>query len=234
MTEDLEAIDVLSEKFSEAKRPNKEHIAKGEQVLTMYRAEAQKAPDDIDVKGSLAQHLFRMGQMYLNGLDVRHLHGDIDNRHSTEHRKEYLAEAIRNAQLTCSYMVESYNTLPTASAARILAEVFVSEKFYATAIHWFQQAEAASKDINNTDTLAQAKARRIELQAESKTADPLLTAKMNFPKRDTAGLILENQPAVSTPTGQSSSSQDSSQSGGCGRKAALFFIIVYALAHFVR
>ena len=157
MTEDLEAIDVLSEKFSEtlkkAKYLNQEHIAKGEQVLAMYRAEAQKAPDDIDVKGSLAQHLFRMGQMYFNDLDIRHLHGEIDSRYSAEDRRKYLAEAIRQAQLTCSYMVDSYNTFPTASAARVLAELFVIEKFYATAIHWFQQAEAASKDINDTDTL---------------------------------------------------------------------------------
>lgn len=75
MTDDLKAIDVLSQRFIDAIKdlprqgtdhsrpfiriqPDHAIILQGDRVLRLYESELEKAPDDDDVKFSLARHRY--------------------------------------------------------------------------------------------------------------------------------------------------------------------------------
>lgn len=204
MTEDLEAIDVLSNKFSDAVKQGRRYestdalilidnsplIAQGHKVLRMYEAEAAKAPDDFDVKASMAEHLYRMGWMYYDAVIPSYLH-------RTSGAGDLVAAAVRDATQSCNFMVRSYQLVPNSGAAFVLADLFRLAGFYGTSIFWLEKAEKISTDFDDATTATKAKAQKLDLQADGKTIDPQLSRKMLFPAANTPGLITANQ--SSTP-----------------------------------
>jgi len=204
MTEDLEAIDVLSERFNrevkEAPRFDTWDtllnvdplVPKGEKVLRMYEAELEKAPDDQDVKESMATHCYRMGYMYYDSFHPGSLYGD----YSDKERKTKEGQKVHQA---CNYLVRSHQLIPNAPAASILADIFRISKFYATAIFWYDEAIKYSSD---TEYATKAKATKLDLKADGKTADPQLSRKIPFPTANTPGLIMANQQNVQPASNQ--------------------------------
>lgn len=202
MTEDLEAIDVLSERFEKQidtldrfdphpHDPSGDRavilsdrdpiLAQGDKVLRMYEAELAKAPDDADVKRSLALHLYRMGWLQYEAIMPMYLNS-----------KSGIVDSNKYADLTCYYMHRSFDMVANSGAASILADVFRMAGFYGTAIYWLKQAEGLSTDFGQADAATKAKARRLDLQADGKTADPPL-GRQRFPTLRTAGLLPQGQ-----------------------------------------
>ena len=241
MTEDLEAIDVLSERFiNDVKRAdrydstdaiilidNSPLISQGEKVLKMYEAEAIAAPNDFDVRAASAQHLYRMGFMYYDAVIPRHLQGDA-NAGTLGMR------AVKHANKCCNYMVRSYELVPSSSAAFILADMFRMAGFYGSAIYWLTEAGKVSAAFDNSETATKAKASRLDLQADGKTSDPELSRRHPFPTATTPGLVTPNGivPVNQVPIGQtpgSASFNSQPASGGCGGKVAMLIFALIAI-----
>lgn len=195
MTDDLKAIDILSQRFldqiGQQKRSDSpilgDHIvireddplfAQGQKVLRMYEGEVAKAPDDKDVELSMAQHLYRIGWLYYQIL-IPHFLND----------KQYEFFGASSAQSACIYMERSYLLRPSASAASVLADIFHIARFYGSALHWYEEAAKVSAAFDDKDAMAKARAQQLDLQADGKTADPPLARNILFPQLNTPGLI---------------------------------------------
>jgi len=239
MTEDLEAIDVLSERYLDAIRhedrydhvdaivliENASLISQGEKVLRMYESEALNSPNDLDVQVSLSRHLYRIGWMYYEAVIPRYLQSD-SNAGSMG------PNVIHHANSCCLYMLRSYEVIPSSGAAFILADMFRMAGFYGSAIYWLKEAERVSAEFDNVETATKAKASRLDLQADGKTVDPPLARRYPFPTGKTPGLMLPDgtvsplqmqsgqySPAVSqTPSSASTSS-------GCGGATAILIVV---------
>jgi len=98
--------------------------------------------------------------------------------------------------------------------------------FYATAIHWYKEAERISSTGKEKP-----QAKRLQLEAAGKTSDPKVSKEtMAFPGQFTRGLQMQFQPAGAS----GSSAQSGSQKGGCGGTAALLitvFGVIVRLLH---
>jgi len=240
MTEDLPAIDVLSDRYAEAvKRADRFDsgdaiilsdtnplIAQGEKVLRMYEAEMAKFPDDLDVKSSMAEHLYRMGWMYYEAVLPRYLHADSNGGTLSD-------RAVKHANNACKFMLRSYQLVPNAGAAFVLADLFRVAGFYGSSIHWLEEAGKVSTDFEDAETATKAKAQRLDLQADGKTADPPISRKTLFPLHDTPGLVLANQPEGGVPhttSASSGSSAGKTTGGGCATVFVMMIVMVPALA----
>jgi len=248
MTEDLEAINILSDRWDDEvdnvptaaalglttnriagqkKMISSELKEQGENILRMYEAELQKAPDDYDVKASMANHLYRLGFMYYDQIVF---YGDMVKQGTSS----------AEAQKACHFLKRGTETAPDPRSADLLANLFQRVDFYATAIHWYKEAEkAAQLQPNLKDSGDEAKASRLKLQASGQTSDPPLSGA--FPTATTPGLMLEFQPSepVNAPQPTSSTSQSpttsSTQSsgaakGGCMGVLVFMFVLIPALA----
>lgn len=216
MTEDLEAIDVLSQRFADDIKTQTRQssgdqniilsdrspiLAQGDKVLRMYEAELGTAPDDADVKRSLAHHLYRMGFLQYEAFSPRCLHMKDAGSLATD--------SAKHAELSCYFMYRSFELMESAGSASVLAEVFRLAGFYETALYWLQRAEKISANFDDAPSATKAKAERLDLQADGKTSDPPFTRSLLFPTQNTPGLQLDNQtvqPAqATTPYSQPSS-----------------------------
>jgi hypothetical protein len=214
VTEDLPAIQVLSDRFNDALKrasrygpdglgdaliltANSRLIADGERVLRLLEAEAAKAPDDVDVRASLAVHLFRMGWMYYDAVQPFYFSDWGKGSEGSKSTYEY-------ANNSCNFMLRGYQLVPDSEAAFILANLFRMAGFYGTSIYWLDQASKVSADFDDPETATKAKASKLDLQAQGKTTDPPLSrvSMRRFPTASTPGLIMNNQ----TPANQSSTS----------------------------
>jgi hypothetical protein len=205
MTEDLEAIDLLSEQFSTAV----EQVApygggdsiviptsianQGQKILRMYEAEARNAPDDVDVKGAMAIHLYHLAYMYYRAYNPI-LMGDGSSQ----------KEQIGFLQSVCSYANQSIEIFPTSAAAFLLADVYRMNRFYGTALHWYREAETFAAETDNKEIATKAKAKRLDLQSDGRTSDPPITRQTKFPLPNTPGLMQTNTPntSVAAPPNQ--------------------------------
>lgn len=219
MTEDLEAIDVLSEQFKEAVdqvRPYGDGDSiviptsiesQGQKVLRMYEAEARNAPDDVDVKAASAFHMYRMAWMYYRAYNPILLNMDSGNS---------WREQVGFLQNVCHFAYQSFQVFPNSAAAFIMADIFRMNKFYATALHWYKQAEQSASEGSNTDMAINAKAKRLDLQSDGRTADPQITRKTRWPTYETPGLIsvppVQAANSVPAPSAQMSSGNAGFQS----------------------
>ncbi len=202
MTKDLEAINLLSERFSDnadkltrldsgeaAFIPNGDPILReAQRVLDLYEQELLKAPDDEDVKKGLSNHLYRIGFMHYDALSPKYLlstdYSLMDMRNRSQH----------HAYLACRSLVQSYELAPNCSAALTLADIFRLSQFYGTALYWLKEGETIAEVEDFSDVLTKAKAQRFELQADGKTTDPPLST-VWWPTKSTSGLRLDFQPA---------------------------------------
>lgn len=240
MTNDLEAINVLSEQFKEAvdrQRPYSEHADaivipasladRGQKVLRMYEAEVAQAPGDRDVKLYMAQHLYYIAYMHYRAYNPILFDGSAMGNEQAEH-----------LQSLCHHAYLSYELFPNSGAASILAEAFRMVKFYGTAIHWLKQAEGNATTADMPDTATKAKAQRLELQMDDKTTDSLLTLKRSFPTLNTPGLQLELQPVgVVSALDKAPASQNGAipkTGGGCILVLTLLLLASYASITFAR
>lgn len=209
MTEDLEAIDLLSEQFSEAVSRVTPYgdgdsiviptsvESQGLKILRMYEAEARDAPDDMDVRAAASIHMYRTAFMYYRAYNPI-LMGNGSSQ----------AEQIGFLQKICSYAYQSIQTFPISPSAFLLADVFRMQKFFGTALHWYKQAETLAAEGNNTESATKAKAVRLDLQSDGKVADPTITRQTKFPLTNTPGLILAN-PQAEAQSASSSRPQSS-------------------------
>jgi len=230
MTDDLEAIDVLSRRFEDEFNNLNRHSsanhaiihigepvwANGENILRMYEAELQKAPNDVDVKNSLARHLYRMGYLQVQAIIPDYLPG-ASKLGSDYHLGKIM---VAHAQNACHYLVRSYQTMQSPLAASLLGTVFSFVRFYGTAIYWYSQAENAGGDRELTNM---AKATRLELQSHGPLSDPPLSSRMPFPNSITPGLRMGDDTVL--PTSMTAAKTDDITSG-CGGKAALLIVVV--------
>ncbi len=190
MTLDLEAINYLSHKFEKTVENlersdldrviflNERIIEQGEKVLRMYDSELAKAPSDEDVLMSYSKHLFRMGYMYYDAIHFRFL---PTNKPLVG---GYLLgrDAKNYAENACSLLSRSFEVIPSAKTAFILADIFRLTKFYGTALFWFDIIE---QSVDGPDLLTRAKAQWLDMQADGKLSDPLIAHKSAFPTRTT-------------------------------------------------
>jgi hypothetical protein len=200
MTPDLRAIEELSTQFAHAgaklprvKNPNapsylqgivfipEELREQGMKVLRMFEAEVAKYPDDSDAKHGLAMHLYRMAVVELQGF------------------YKQSSNVVADGNRICDFAYRSYQTAPTALAAMLLGDFFDHLGYFATAISWYERAEAAPSPDGDEARITKTKAKRLSLQADGKVSDPPLARGAQFPTRNTPGLELENQPATPPP-----------------------------------
>jgi hypothetical protein len=208
MTEDLEAIDVLSQKFSDSVKQGRRYesadalvlidgsplIAQGEKVLRLYQGEATKAPEDFDVAASMGLHLYRMGWMYYDALLPRYLHRKANG--------ESLAiDAVRNANNTCCYLVQSFELMPNYESAETLADIFRLAGFYGSSIFWLDKAIQNASFREDAEAINKIKARRMDLQADGKVSDPPTSRQILFPTSETVGLAKPLLPTANVSAG---------------------------------
>lgn len=248
MTKDLEAINILSDRWDEEvdnvptaaelglttnriagqkKMIPSELKEEGENILRMYEAESQKVPDDDDVKASMGNHLYRLGFMYY-GLIV--FYGGMVKQGTSS----------AEAQKACDFLKRGVEIAADPRSADLLANIFQRVDFYATAIHWYEEAEKiAQLHPNLQDSADDARTSRLKLQASGQTSDPPLSEA--FPTATTPGLMLEfqprdpvnaSQPPSSIPPSSATSAATQSSGaakGGCMSVLVFMFVFVPAL-----
>lgn len=196
MTEDLEAIDLLSERFDQAVANAPRHegsgiigpddlIERGHKVLRMYEAEALKASDDMDVRRSIAVHLFRLARLYQASFLPIFFRSDDKSKRFKQ--AEYI-------QAACAYACQSMELCPSPGPAALLASIFRVFGFYGTALHWYKETEKLAAEADRKELVTEAKANRLDLQADGKISDPAISRSALFPTIDTAGLLLAEHP----------------------------------------
>jgi hypothetical protein len=193
MTEDLAAINLLSDRFVEAINgaPHSETThalilmsnleGQGLKVMRMYESELSKAPDDTDVKIGLAQHEYRLGSMYSRAIVPLFLR---DSKGADELGKSM----VSYAENACKSLFRSYELLPHPTTAYSLAMVFKMAGFYGTALHWIDEAIRGGAATGNSEDTTQARAQKLEMQADGTTVDPKLSRTTLFPTPNTPGL----------------------------------------------
>lgn len=248
MTEDLQAINTLSDRFLTAVEDedrssnfgdkilllvDDDLLEEGEKILRLYEAEQSQFPDDTDVKESLANHLFRLGYLYYESLYPRAL--QLQTK-AVSPISPAMFSSPEIAHRCCLYMHKSYELLPKPHPLIISAGVFQMVGFNATALQLLEESEQAAIAFNDEDLLKEAKANTLNLKAEGLISDPPLGKADGFPRIDTPGLVLENQsaPISQTPSPSPSfspppqplpiSSAAPSKSGGC------MGVLIFAIA----
>lgn len=185
MNPELETLDALSARFeamvdslprSSAGRgalllaPDNPLPGEGEQILEYYDALYAQAPEDVRVRGALAQHLFRLGSLYDQAVEVRLLEDGSG-----------VGEAVRtawHAQQASRYLGRSYQLLPGPYAAMAMGDLFRSVGFHGTALAWYGRAERAGGDAQ---TVAEAVRQGRALRAQGRTADSAAVARQPLP-----------------------------------------------------
>lgn len=201
MTEDLEAINLLSEQFAGAVKKAETYGTgdaivipagvenQGLKILRMYENEARNAPDDIDVRAAVTVHLYDLAYMY-----YRAYNPILMTVNSSQ------TQQVDFLQKICKYANQSIQIIPTADSAFLLADVYRMQRFFGTAIHWYKQAERLASEENDTEATTQAKAKRLDLQSDGNTLDPPITRRTKFPLPGTPGLI-SVAPSIQTDFG---------------------------------
>lgn len=208
VSSELEAINFLSDEFEENVRrqernsttttiqlaSNDRIVGQGEKILGLYESELANAPDSYNVQMALTQHLARMGYLYAESVSRAFLHWDpyFSNFGDAE-----------CAQRACKYLLRSYGMFPTSGTASLLANIFIKAEFFATALHWYGEAEKLAQKEDNPQLALKLKAGILNLRSEGHAEDPLLSPDKKFPTRETAGLALENQPKTPSKSANS-------------------------------
>jgi hypothetical protein len=168
-----------------------ELVEDAKRLLGLFEAELATYPDDPRVAQGLQNHLVRMAEIMISYL------------HPSEHWKDrpqsVLYSKSQAATEACTYLMQARAISPTARIATNLSIVFSMAKYFGTALHWIDEAEALAEAAGNEKHLNTLKAGRLQLKSEGNTNDRSLAPQSDFPKPDTPGLQLQLQPALAPP-----------------------------------
>lgn len=195
MTDDLLAINELSEQFksgADQKEPIAAYVHLHEQGRKIRRMYESQPAYDPDVQRSKAVHLHRLAHLYYRVFNPTLFHakqstgqyGSISDPAPEQYR--YFVDL-------CSYAVEGFEAFPNANSALLLADAYRLVDFYGTSIYWCKQAEEVASANGQPDLGTKARALRLDLEADGKTADPQLSL-VRFPTSSCPGLRPELQP----------------------------------------
>jgi len=189
------AVAVSQEKKSEATKailllPNDNLIEQAERILNSYEAQSSTHVGAEQLQHSLSAHLMRMGSMYFNAIYPPWVKIALP------------ANALscgEAAQRACRCFERAFRSAHDPLAAVMLADVYRIAAFSATASHWLEEASGAAGAGDNGQIMDRIRVASLNLRAEGRLTDAFLSPEDVFPTRDSAGLMLNLQPAHTTP-----------------------------------
>ncbi len=204
----LKEIDRSSEVYMEAAALEKRSEATGaillllndilieqaERILAQYDAQSPDGIGAEKLQHSTATHLMRMGRMYFDAIYPPWI------KTASPANALSCGEAAQRASRCYD---KAFQLVRDPLAAIMLSEVYRMAGFSATAHHWLQEAKSATSESPDTKFEDQIRQASAKLKANIQTTDALLSAEDVFPTKDSAGLMLNLQPARSVPSGVS-------------------------------
>ena len=189
------AVAVSQEKKSEATKailllPNDNLIEQAERILAFYEAQIPEHVGAEQLQLSMSAHLMRMGSMYFNAIYPPWV------KTASPANALSCGEA---AQRACRCFERAFHSAHDPLAAVMLAEIYRIAAFYATASHWLEEASGAAGASNGGKILDRIRVASVCLKAEGRLSDSFLSSEDVFPTKDSAGLMLNLQPAHATP-----------------------------------
>ena len=188
------AVAVSQEKRSEATKailllPNDNLIEQAERILALYEAQTPDHVGAEQLQHSVSAHLMRMGAMYFDAIYPPWI------KTASPANALSCGEA---AQRACRCFERAFHSAHDPLAAVMLAEIYRIAAFYATASHWLEEASGVAGANNTGRILDRIRVTSESLKAEGRLTDAFLSSENVFPTKDSAGLMLNLQPAHAT------------------------------------